>query len=115
MQNYDAEMKTTLELEINITGTALPYQPATMYQRNGDPGDPAKGGYCEDLCVILRRHVEEKQEDGTKKKVCKELDITDWIDEDDLENLSIELYEEKRKDEVDAREAAMEAKGVMGD
>jgi hypothetical protein len=32
------------ELEFEVEGTVSEYRPATMYNRNGDPGDPAEGG-----------------------------------------------------------------------
>lgn len=31
-------------LEIRASGTISAYHPATMYERNGDPGSPAEGG-----------------------------------------------------------------------
>jgi hypothetical protein len=41
------------EVELRATASMSPYRPATMYAKNGDPGDPAEGGEVEDLQVWL--------------------------------------------------------------
>ena len=41
------------DLELIAIGDLTPYRPATMYQKNGDPGDPEEGGEIEDLQVFL--------------------------------------------------------------
>ncbi len=53
-----------IDLDLEFTYTVVPYVPGHMYARNGDPGDPPEGGYCEDvfgrvLCAIFYN------EDGT--------------------------------------------------
>jgi hypothetical protein len=35
------------ELEFEVTGSVSEYHPATMYDRNGDPGSPEEGGEFE--------------------------------------------------------------------
>lgn len=32
------------DIEFELEGSYTPYRPATMYNRFGDPGDPAEGG-----------------------------------------------------------------------
>lgn len=44
-------MKGLIELEVELTGSILPGRPATMYNKNGDPGDPAEGGELIDFQV----------------------------------------------------------------
>ena len=74
-------METTIEIEIIVEGTPVKYYPAVRFKSNGDPGDPAEGGYCEDMGVYVYK-------DG------KKVEITDFIEKDLLEDLSIQLYEE---------------------
>jgi len=62
------------DLDYDCTGEWVPYQPAVMYKRNGDPGDPAEGGYYEDVTVML---------DG--------VDVTDKLSDDDMESIQSEM------------------------
>jgi len=73
-------MQTEMDLEIEISGTLVPYRPARMYERNGDPGSPSEGGYCEDVGVFIVR------KNG-------KFDITMAFTDNELEKFGIELYE----------------------
>lgn len=41
------------ECELTAIACVNPYRPATMYAKNGDPGDPEEGGDIEDLVIML--------------------------------------------------------------
>lgn len=55
------------------------YQPATMYDRNGDPGSPEEGGEIYDLFIF--------NEDDD--------DITDDFTKDDIINIKNRIYERR--------------------
>jgi hypothetical protein len=40
-------------IDFTVIGSYATYKPATMYQKNGDPGEPAEGGNFEDYSVYL--------------------------------------------------------------
>jgi hypothetical protein len=40
-------------IDFTVIGSHETYKPATMYQKNGDPGEPAEGGNLEDYSVYL--------------------------------------------------------------
>ena len=73
----------TLELEVEVEGTPVPYTPACMTLSNGDPGYPEEGGYAEDITVYLVR------KDAEGKTI--QLDITEFVSEDDINRFSEEL------------------------
>ena len=39
------------DLDFECDASVSPYRPATMYRKNGDPGDPEEGGEIKDLCI----------------------------------------------------------------
>lgn len=43
-----------IQLELTIDYSVSTYYPATMYRRNGDPGDPAEGGEVEVTQVAVK-------------------------------------------------------------
>jgi len=99
---HEVELETTIELELTVRGNAVPYTPASgpTYSCGGQP---AEGGYCEDIQVILTEH---KVKDGKLTRV--ETDIADSLPKDILKKLSNELYEKAKQDEQDARDARWE-------
>jgi hypothetical protein len=64
-----------------VDGYYTPYKPATMYQKNGDPGDPAEGGTFEDYRIFI-----------------EENDVTDLLS-DDIVQYIMELADEAADDE----------------
>ena len=73
----------TLELEVEVEGTPVPYTPATF----DDPGD---GGYAEDITVYLVR----KDAEGKTVK----LDITEFVSESDINRFSEEICQSAADD-----------------
>jgi len=71
---------TTVELEVEVTGSPVPYSPPTF----DDPGD---GGYAEDICVYLVRKVKDK--DGNETEI--RIDVTEFCDTDPDSALSDDL------------------------
>ena len=46
--NFDCEFETEQgTIYAHAEGHITNYYPATMYRKNGDPGDPEEGGECE--------------------------------------------------------------------
>ena len=39
--------------EFEVEASYSPYRPATMYARNGDPGNPEEGGEVEDMTITF--------------------------------------------------------------
>ncbi len=64
------------EIEVELDGYVTKYHPATMYKKNGDPGDPEEGGELEDFTVTL---------DGK--------DITEELSKEDYDRLFYEFWE----------------------
>jgi len=97
---HGIEASITLEnLDVTVRGNILPYE-YSRYKSNGDPGDPPEGGYCEDVEIIYNFSIRIKMADGTFKSVKREIDITKICeDENLLDDLSIELYENWCKDQ----------------
>ena len=94
------QFSTTLTinyLEVEVSGTAVPYTPARINCPIED-SYPAEGGYSEDVCVQLTREVKDKE---TGKMKTEYLDITDWIPKSNLDELSDEIYNAEVKDEYD--------------
>lgn len=83
----------TFELEVEISGTPIPYSPAVMTLSNGDPGYPEEGGYAEDISVVLIR----KDRYGKEHR----LDITDFV-EDEHKYISECIMEEAANDYDDS-------------
>jgi hypothetical protein len=76
----------TIELEVEIEGSPIPFQRGCHTLSNGDPGYPDEGGYAEDIRIILTR----KDKDG--KTIT--LDITDFVDDQlGLDTFSDDLCE----------------------
>lgn len=63
------------EIFVHLSGVPLKHYPATMYARNGDPGDPEEGGYCEDIYLSVGL-----------------IDITEMLTEKALDRANEELY-----------------------
>lgn len=51
MENTESIVYNGIEME--VTGDYLELIPATMYTRNGDPGNPAEGGYIDDASISI--------------------------------------------------------------
>lgn len=51
MENTESIVYNGIEME--VTGEYLEYVPATMYRRNGDPGNPAEGGYIDGASISI--------------------------------------------------------------
>jgi hypothetical protein len=52
----EAEMKLAVEyrgVEFSVSGEYVPYSPARAYNRNGDPGEDAEGGYFEKFDILI--------------------------------------------------------------
>jgi len=64
------------DIDYDCTGEWIPYQPAVMYLRNGDPGYPEEGGYYENLTVML---------DG--------VDVTDTLSDKDMDAIQLDMDE----------------------
>lgn len=94
--------ETTLELDVEISGSPIPYSPAVMHLSNGDPGYPEEGGYAEDIAVFLIR----KDKDGKEHR----LDITDFLSEDQIKDISDQIMERARDDFEDAKASAAESR-----
>ena len=45
--DFETEVGENDEIMMHAAGYVTEYRPATMYARNGDPGDPAEGGEVE--------------------------------------------------------------------
>lgn len=71
------EYTKELDAGVELYGTLLPYTPATRMQ-------PAEGGYMEDFAVFVTLYVGRKE---------VKIDITDLLEEKDLDELNNELYE----------------------
>ena len=88
--------ETTLELDVEVSGTPIPYSPAVMYLSNGDPGYPEEGGYAEDVAVFLVR----KDKDGKEHR----LDITDFLSRCQMQ-IANERIMERNKDDAEEAQA----------
>jgi len=86
------------DIEVHVEGNCIPYTPATMYARNGDPGDPAEGGYAEDIDAVI-------QLNGKDVKYS----LYDLIGEKEWEKLEDGWNEELMQSAAEAEEAAYEA------
>ena len=47
--SLDWEIEDGVEVDLKVSFTLTPYQPAVMHLSNGDPGYPAEGGEIEDI------------------------------------------------------------------
>ena len=62
-------------LYVSAVGGITKYIPATMYQKNGDPGDAEEGGECEYDELIVT------DENETELDFDQVIDDYDWLDE----------------------------------
>ncbi len=62
-----------LSLELEVEFSVAPYVPAVMYLRNGDPGYPAEGGYCEDLIPTVKSATIYDEEGNDRQATAEEL------------------------------------------
>ena len=93
---------TTMEIEVEVTGTAVPFVRGVMTLSNGDPGYPDEGGYAEDITVYLVR----KDKEGKEHR----LDITDFLPASEVAGLSDLIMEQAVSDDEAAYEDACEAR-----
>jgi hypothetical protein len=66
------------EIEFTVIGNVSEYHPATMYDRNGDPGDPAWGGELDVTSIIPNPKDYDIDEDIIIEKAEEEL----WNNQD---------------------------------
>ena len=93
--DFDAEYEheTLGTLYVSAVGGITKHYPATMYQRNGDPGDPEEGGECEyDELIVM-------DGDGEELDFDRVIGDYDWLDERAIENAVDEddMYDEDLK------------------
>lgn len=74
----DHDIESTLEIEIEVSGSVVPYKPMRYPSPSCECGEPAEGGEIEDFIVMWRG-----------------LNITDKLTKAETDALQEELYESK--------------------
>lgn len=62
------------ELDVDSDAGCIPFRQGVHTLRNGDPGYPSEGGYCEEISLTVG-----------SKKAGNLVDITDWLKPERLE------------------------------
>jgi len=77
------EIRTSIEIDVEITGKIIKYDPGIS---SGPPEKcyPPEGGHATDVSVFLTR----RKADGTHERI----EITAFVDETELDRLEDELY-----------------------